>query len=100
MRPPGTAHCRVASDVESRVVRNCDDEFSILFRQLIEELLLQELYVNYGEGGADLLRGKDVAIAHRDRDLHGPQLWLAEQRVPPFGLGESGAKHGVGILRS
>ena len=50
VRSPGAAHRRVAEGVVSGVMRHGDDELAFLFRKLLEELLLQELEIDDGEG--------------------------------------------------
>ena len=74
VRSPGAADGGVAEGVVGGVVRHGDDELAVLLGDLLEELLLQELEVDDGEGAAGLLRGEDVAVAHRDGDLDGLHL--------------------------
>ncbi len=98
VRSPGAADRCVAIGVVGGVMRHGDDKLAFLLGKLLEELLLQKLDVDDGEGAAGLLRGEDVAVAGGDGDLDGLHLGLAEQRMPSVGLGEGGAQHGVGIL--
>src|SRR5579875_3021755 len=49
---------------------------------------------------AGALRTENVTEAHWNRDAQRLYLRRAEQRVPPVRARESGAEHGIGILRS
>ena len=85
---PGAAHRGIAQRVVCRVVRHGDDQLSVLFGNLLEELLLHELEIRHGERPAALLRCQNIAVTQRDHDPDRLHLRLAEQRVPAFRFGE------------
>ena len=99
VRSPGAADGRVSGGVIGGVVRDRDDQFSILMRNLPEEFLLQKLGIDDREGSPALFRGQEIAVADRDGNGDVLDLGLAEQGMALLVCREGGAEQRVSILR-